>query len=74
MQKPPGVSTLTGGRRIPIGARIVPRSGKVVHRSLYRGRIGGVFFPGKVGFGEVIPERFMAWGIGSGNFVRAGIF
>ena len=42
MQNTPGVSTLTGGRRIPLRARIVLRSGKVVQQSPYRGRIGEV--------------------------------
>jgi hypothetical protein len=39
-EKLPGLSDQTGGRRIPIRARIGLRSGKMGNRGTYRARIG----------------------------------
>jgi hypothetical protein len=57
MQKLPGVSHQTGGRRIPIRVRMGLRSGNVVQRSPYRGRIGDGPDPGKWGSGRGFPKR-----------------
>jgi hypothetical protein len=56
-EKPPGVLHQTGGRSIPNRAQIGPRSGKVVNRSPYGGRIGDSPDPEKVLIGERILKR-----------------
>jgi hypothetical protein len=60
---PPGVLGKIMGRQIPIRACIVPRSGKVVQRSLYRGRIVDGLKRKKGGFG---------WGGFRRRFPRGG--
>jgi hypothetical protein len=51
-EKTPGVFDQTGGRTIPIRARIGSRSGKLVQRSTYSARIGGRVITKKGGFGR----------------------
>jgi hypothetical protein len=70
MQNTPGVFDQTGGRMIPIRARIGLRSGKLVQRSTYRARIGGgvIMKKGVLGGGEREALYGVEWGGWPGLF------